>query len=761
MNIANDKIRSGMIGRLVRTAFSQRPLRGHLRAFLAFCLVTAMAIALTPSKAYAAVPEVRAPLHAGVEVPSPLAVFGSNIVFGTHRSTNGGSTWTTDPALAGPTWMYVGNGKLVGYTSTAGSYSAVVYTVATGKSQTYPLPGYPQSMNESWALTYAWPNPVANNFVTGETGTVAPAPTNIAASYSWPLLMPSGGLLWTGWTADTYLKMYAVAPTPTAVPGDFAMIDDFGSITTLTQLLYVHQNGTTAEICARPLANLSAAPICAVGLTGVAVNMTSAQFANFGTSTVIDLGATVGPTSSVNRTLIWNGSTAKQVAVPAGSFVRQPTPTNWNDPTYGDTPYLVVRDSNTLPSVMKVAANGKLQKGFPLPRIAAAPATFLAVAPDRVAGGDARDGSYDTPVWVRSVSGSGFGPESMLGVRSVNLVASAGRTVVGTEAGLTVYDRGVVTKTVSDARVDQLSGPYIERLGVDGDVVQISTVNGDAVKTFAGLGTLFGSEFVGWTTYSAPSAVTIDDLTGATPQRTVQLAGDTTNCGGGQVWGDKLYVACFSTMKVFSLSNGALVSSLDAPPGGFFNLVAVGDGYAVVTSDNAVYNVWDLASGALSPLTDCRLPIATDGVGHVACASSTELIWRDYSALSTSAPRLLGTLADASVSFAGKTAWSLAMDTTKALKAGAVVISNASGTAVRSLPVAASNDGSVRVAWDGLDATGKAAPAGVYSYKLLTTGADASGSVVSITGTGTPSGTVSVTAPACQDTAPNGHGCHR
>lgn len=673
MNIANDKIRSGMVGRLVRTSFSQRPLRGHLRAFLAFCLVTAMAIALSPSKAYAAVPEVRAPLHAGVEVPSPLAVFGSNIVFGTHRSTNGGSTWTTDPSQAGPTWMYVGNGKLVGYTSTAGSYSAVVYTVATGKSQTYPLPAYPQSMNESWALTYAWPNPVANNFMTGESSPIAPPPTNAAPAYSWPQLMSSGGLLWTGMTSDSFLRMYAVASTPTAVPRDWATIGDFGSITTPTQLLYVHQNVTTAEICARPLANLSTAPTCAVGLTGVEANMTSAQFANFGTSTVIDLGAIVGPTSSVNRTLIWNGSTAKQVAVPAGSFVRQPTPTNWNDPTYGDTPYLVVRDSNTLPSVMKVAANGKLQKGFPLPRIAAAPVLLLAVAPGRVVGGDSRDGSYDTPAWVRTVSGSGFGPESMLSVWSLALTASAGRTVVGTEAGLTVYDRGAVTKSLTGTRVSQLSGPYVASVGMDSDVAQISTVNGDAVKTFAGMGTLFGSEFVGWTTYSAPSAVTIDDLTGATPQRTVQLAGDTTNCGGGQVWGDKLYMACFSTMKVFSLSDGALVSSLDAPPGGFFNLVAVGDGYAVVTSDNTVYNVWDLASGALSPLTDCRLPIATDGVGHVACASSTELIWRDYSALSTSAPRLLGTLADASVSFAGKTAWSLAMDTTKALQAGAVV----------------------------------------------------------------------------------------
>jgi hypothetical protein len=296
---------------------------------------------------------------------------------------------------------------------------------------------------------------------------------------------------------------------------------------------------------------------------------------------------------------------------------------------------------------------------------------------------------------------------------------------------------------------------------MDADVVTISTVNGDLLKTSPGDGTLFGSEFVGWTGWSGISSVTVVDLTGVSPDRTVQLAGDTSSCSGGQVWGDRFYMNCGgSRIEAFSLTDGTLVASVDAPEGSYFNSLTVGDGYAVVSLGSS-YSLWNVASGTLSPVTGCTSVLATDGVGHIACGTSTDLVWRDYSALSTSAPRLLGTLADASATFGGKATWKLAMDTTKPLKAGSVVISNATGAAVVSLPTAASKDGSVRVTWDGRDKAGKPVPAGVYTYKLVATGADGSGSVVSVTGTGAAGGTVTVKAPVCQAQTDAAQGCPR
>jgi len=186
---------------------------------------------------------------------------------------------------------------------------------------------------------------------------------------------------------------------------------------------------------------------------------------------------------------------------------------------------------------------------------------------------------------------------------------------------------------------------------------------------------------------------------------------------------------------------------------------SLGDGYAVINT-GSTYWVWNLAANTLNA-TGCTSISgieATDGVGHVVCGSNTDLIWQDYSSLSKSAPRLLGVLASATASFSepGST-WSLAMDTTKALAAaGSVVISNASGTAVRSLTMPASADGSVRLTWDGLNDSGKPVPAGPYTYRLAADGADGTGAAVSIDGTGPASGKVTVASASTLGMAAGG-----
>jgi len=88
-------------------------------------------VASTPAKAYAVTPKVRTALHAGVDDSGPLAVFGANVLFGTHRSANTGTTWTSDPAPSATTWEMAVNGTLVGYRLTGSTYTAVVYTFST------------------------------------------------------------------------------------------------------------------------------------------------------------------------------------------------------------------------------------------------------------------------------------------------------------------------------------------------------------------------------------------------------------------------------------------------------------------------------------------------------------------------------------------------------------------------------------------------------------------------------------------------------
>ena len=133
----------------------------------------------------------------------------------------------------------------------------------------------------------------------------------------------------------------------------------------------------------------------------------------------------------------------------------------------------------------------------------------------------------------------------------------------------------------------------------------------------------------------------------------------------------------------------------------------------------------------------------------MACASSTQLIWRDFSSLSTSPPLLLGALAGATADFSDAGTWSVEFDATKPLKAGTVEISKTGGAVVRTLATAASADGSIRgLSWNGLDGSSKSVPAGSYTYTLKADAVDGSGTVVSsVDGTGPADGKVTVTSP--------------
>jgi hypothetical protein len=719
-------------------------------------ILAAGTVVSLPVKAYAATTEVRTALHAGVDGSGPLAVYGANIVFGTSRSTNTGGSWTPDSTLSTTTWKMAVNGTLVGYKPAGASYSAVVYTISNGVQTTYSLPSVPSSMDRSWALSGSGVAYSAYNFLTSTGPYLVPIPTGATVTSQTAELTLSGAVLWRGKTSDNH-SVFAVAASPVAPAPSWVTIDgSTGAVATGSELVYVLATTSTVEICSRHLSSLSSLPTCSTVMKGT-YDTVYPQFSHFDPWTIINIWTASG-SSGHYTPYIWNGSNTasapSKITLPAGSTIDQPTSAGADQ--YGDTPYALIRDSNTTPTIQRVNADGHLTAGFPLPPTAASSVGYLAVAPDRVVGADTRDGSTALPTWTRSVSHSGFGAETLLPLRSSGLAASGARTLVSGPAGLSVYDRGAQQSTIGDARLGQLSGPYFTRQGwntaAQGPEIEVMTVSNASAGNFLGIaGTLFGSEYVTWATdpnHPDSARVVINDLTGQSQPRSVTLPAGTATCGGGAVWNSTLVMSCGgSKVQAFNLATGALISTLPAPSNQFVNLLDVGDGYAIVTFNNIDYNLWNIAVGSLTPLTGCTYNATSDGVGHVACSSSTELIWRDFSSLSTSAPRLLGSLASATASFSqpGST-WSLGMDTTKALIAGSVVISNSLGATVRTIATPASADGSVRVSWDGLDAAGKPAPAGPYSYTLVANATDSTGAVVSITGTGAASGNVTVVA---------------
>lgn len=245
-------------------------------------------LASTPAKAYAAVPEVRTALHAGVDDSGPLAVFGSNVVFGAHRSTDTGGTWTSDPTLSNATWMMAVNGTLVGYQLTGSTYTAVVYTINPRGVTTPTLPAAPTSMSGSWIL---WGSGVAYNaynFLAGGSTWLLTLPTGATVSNPVPQLTASGAVLWSGTTSDNH-SVYAVAATPTSAPGAWVTIDGAsGVVTSSTQLVYVLATTSTVQICARPLSALSTAPNCITAMTG-AYDSVYPLFYNFSQSTVVNI----------------------------------------------------------------------------------------------------------------------------------------------------------------------------------------------------------------------------------------------------------------------------------------------------------------------------------------------------------------------------------------------------------------------------------------------------------------------------------------
>lgn len=719
-----------------------------VRGLLVLCLSALLSVgmvAMTPTTA-SAVTEVRASLPGAVDASGPLAAFGANVVLGTHRSTNTGGTWALDSTLTDTsiTWSAAVNGTLIGYRPSGSAYQAVIFTIATGTTQTWALPTLPSAgMSTTWALLTDGGS--AHDFTTGQELKASPPSTTGLTTAPTAAIGPTGALVWQGATTSSH-TVFSVATSPAATPSAWVTIDGVvKKIITATQLLYVVNTGAFVQVCARSFATFTTAA-CSTVVSGANAQFVN-SFANFGATSLVEV-ADEG-TGKVTSYL-WNGSSVVTVQVPVGSWIDQPTDVASHG-LYGDTAFVLVRDASSVPSVKKVAADGSLSSGFALPTKASATVTNLAVAPGRVVGTDDRDASSQIfPAWSRSVAA--LGTETLLPKRASAVAASAARTAVSSSDGLTLYDRGgALTHTFSDAHLDEVSGPYVTQNLWDPTFTQyvlVSRADGTEVaRVSAADGMLFGSLFITATANAATGSMrlVVKDLTGKAADRTVDLAAGSSGCTNLTVWNDTVGATCDSghTVRVYSLVTGAMTSTQGSVSGPFMLLTELGDGYAIVYKNGEAL-VWDIAGGSLTTLLECLGWTVSDGIGHIACGSATQLIWRDYSSLSTKAGRVLGWSASP---FFTSGSWTPEVDATKPYNAGQLVIKQGA-TVIRTLAVPASTDGSLRgVSWDGTNDGGQQVGYGSFTAELVVASTDGTGAVKAVDGTSAPTFQVSRLAP--------------
>lgn len=719
-------------------------------------------VVLTPSRANAAIPEVRTALPSAADVSGPLAVSGQKLVMGAHRSVDGGATWSSDAGLAAMPpefWRGSTHATVFGLRFRDGARRAVYYSASDGVLREYTPPAPFWFMNAEGLITSD------NVYLRVADGSQTPLvlPPQHAAGVAPQIvkLGPSGVVLWASFEgSQTYYALAGSAPaTPSAwIPLPRFQTDNITGGTyqlTETYLAYVSETADGGAVyCTRRIADFLSDPTCTVLVSGFVIN---AAMVDFGEQQIVRVRDIWN-----ERWFVTSSTGATEIQVPAGTSLEWVRPSPAYPPAASsDDPYLVARGTDTIPSVVKVTVNGTLATGFPLPRNAAPFTAHLALVENRILGLDTREGATKAYTsWSRSVSGTGFGAETLLR-RAVRLEGSSSRTVVGGPDGMSIYDRGQLTYTAPDSRFDinssgtpfiDVYGPYVRRNADTTPAstdVEIMKADGSPVGTYPGRGILFGSRYVVFTADADPLGVThivVNDLSGRESPRSLDLPSGSAACDSFWAWGDYAASAC-PELTVFSLVSGRQVATVSDPSGPTY-LQAIGDGYAMTltyTGSSWVYKVRNILDGAVVELTDCTGNVVTDGVGHIACTSSSELIWRDFSAWSRSSGRVLGWLAPATSSGG---AWSPQIDVTKATSAGVLQIFQGA-TLIREIAVPAAPDGSVRgISWDGRSQSGALLPAGTYTAQLVVTGADGSGPVKAIDGTSAPTFTFDWKGPA-------------
>lgn len=524
-------------------------------------------------------------------------------------------------------------------------------------------------------------------------------------------------------------------------------------------VVYVVRSATGTQVCSRPLDGWPAEPKC------VDLGITIDRFARVhlevgkGWASVVVPAANADVADPPVEFVMWGEESPESVRrVDAGDSSAR------LDGTGRSARPMATVGSGPSGSVGRLQPDGSVETafGFVGPGVPHE-VVALAAAADRVMG---LEPDPERPDWTRSVGTDRIGEQVALPVVAGAGNVSAGRTMLSTETEVLLLDRGQIVRrwgpTAEDAPVQgSLTGPYFVtcRPRWYCRESQLRRADGLVVPGYQSLNPL-GPRF--------GTLVAVSSTPGLPPYRVVDLAdpgrswtfASPASWHGGSVefvgmWGDWLLLRQIGSMNdhfasaVVNYRTGETkVIDLELPQ-------LIGDGYAVLLADHNAYDtgglvVWDflhnrrtrLAVGSSLAVTSTGDPVvATDGSRRLVYATLTDLVVVPIEGAGRSRVRTLGVVAAEEVGVGSE--WTFELDATKALAAGTLEL-RSKGKLVRALPFPASEDGSLRLSWDGRDDDGVPVPAGRYTWQVKAAGADGTGALVRVDGSAGVSGSVVV-----------------
>lgn len=525
-------------------------------------------------------------------------------------------------------------------------------------------------------------------------------------------------------TADS---AYLVRITTTAGSADYASVFDvagghpLGRITlprtsqhqvSGSALYSLTGTKTGLNLCRQPLP--SGGATCST-VVGGDQRKASATLYQFGANAI------VRPSSSTAPLLVAADGTVTPVRLPAGTAT-------WARDGKGDPslPLLRTVDAGGVPHHLRVQLDGSTTE-----YLAVKPVTMelwsLALAPNALFSTSRGSDGWVAKRWTLGATSLGE-PQPSLQVLQV----SGSRWVVDDEQNRRfVYDAG---RRGMQIRGGLLSGPYL----LQDD--ELSLVTGRRIATKRALG-MFGSLLA--ERVPAPKGksgywVALRDLAAGSAQSApIKVNAKASIFTGVSMWGD--WLGLMPTANRSRVMNRRTGQVLDRSG----DLIYLGDGFAVLSSDTKGLSVWVFATNTTVSLGSRSRWDNVDATGdRVAYSDGKRVIIRTIAGVGGSRSRLLGALTSGKAT--KKSPWKAALDLTKPLAAGTLVIRDAKGRVVRTLATAASDTGSLRgISWSGRDTAGRQLK-GHFTWELVAAATDGSGYAVAVTGDGAARGTITV-----------------
>ena len=523
-------------------------------------------------------------------------------------------------------------------------------------------------------------------------------------------------------TADS---AYLVRISTTAGKADYAAVFDVARARSLGRITLPrtgqHQVSGSAlysltgtktglRLCRQPLP--SGAATCSTVTPGDQ-RKAAATFYQYGANAIVRTGPSAAPL------LVRDDGTVTPVRLPAATAI-------WTRDGKGDPrlPLLHTEDGDGMRHHLRVNLDGSTSEYLAVKRTTME-LWSLALAPNALFSTSRSSDGWVAKRWALGTSSLGAPQPSL----EVSQVSGARWVVHDAQHRRFLYDEGRRGIEIHDGL---LSGPYL----LQND--DLSLVTGRAIATKRALG-MFGSLLA--ERVSAPKGqkgywVALRDLAaGSAPSAPIELNDKASIFTGVSMWGDWLgLMPTSNTSRVINRRTGQVLDHRG-------DLEYVGDGFAVLSGSNDALSVWRFATNTVTAVgkgSDWRT-FDVNG-SRIAYSDGSRVIVKTISGVGTSRPRLLGALTSGKAT--KKSPWRAAIDLTKPVAAGTLVIRDAKGRVVRTLATAASDTGSLRgISWSGRDAAGRQVK-GRCTWELVAAATDGSGYAVSVTGDGRAGGTI-------------------